>query len=396
MSVSQNHVKPNGALASVNVLHCFKSSHFLLLSLVLLITFAGLFWVQTQATERAIGKANLQQQSTVAFTQDALAIQSASQDIATIITDIKQAMLSLDKQQAMFLDSHQFFLANTVFQEASYSQSLVINTFRLMATLDAAIAAANSNATEYQFLSSVHADHLANIQTLQSQSDQLGRAFYKLSWKFDELTTALSKTLQLTRSRGFDVAINHFASVGGQKVNAMDSGVYSLDQKLQNLNATIDETLLLVDQALANASKPTAAGIGQSDQLSIGVLFSGFFVMMMIWFNGVTKPGVRLTQSAQALNQTGQFNELANSKGEWGSLSTALEQIAQRHKTLQAQYSEKSQELELLKLNMLSAPFITSSDDASEDFTVETSLLADSVAQQKSLPGFEQQHYRLN
>ena len=405
MSVSQNQTKPTGAAASANILHCFKSFYFLLLSLVLLSTFATVVWLQKQAADRVAVTAQLQQKAIVEFTQDTLVLQSLSQDLSKLVFDIKNAMQSLDKQQATFLDSEKFFLVNSVYQEASYTQSLVIKTFEMMAQLDAALNLANEHANQYQNVSPEYSAHLAHIQSIQSQADTLGRAFYKLSWKFDEVTTAITGTLQFARYNGFEAGANHFSSVGAQKAAAVDSSIFWVGSKLVDMKASISETMGLVDTALANAATPLAPGIfSKTNQWSLAALLSGFVAAVLLWFYGVIKPGMLLTASLESINQSNRTDELsvlANSTGEWGRIAQALKRIVKRQRTLVSQYTEKANELEQLKLSLLAHSYIVHDDPAHDGMAAENTLLenavmVDTLSMQKSLPGFEQRPYCLN
>lgn len=400
MSVSQGQAKPTAVTASVNIFHCFKSFHFLLLSLVLLSTTATVVWSQKQAADRATVTAERQQKAIVEFTQDTLILQSLSQDLSTLVFDIKQAMQSLDKQQATFLDSNKFFLVNSVYQEASYTQTLVIKTFEMMEQLDTALNLANAHASQYQNVSPEYSAHFSHIQSIQRQADTLGRAFYKLSWRFDEVTTAITRTLQFARYNSFDAGVNHFSSVGAQKTAAMDSSIFWVGSKLVDMKTSINETMGIVEQVLASATiPPPSHSISKTHQFSLAALLAGFIAAVLLWFYGVIKPRMFLTASLESMNQshrTGELNVLANLRGEWGSIAQSLEQMAKRQRTLVNQYTEKANEFEQLKLNVLANPYIAHNEIVVDDPLLESAAMVDTLSKQESLPGFEQTTYRLN
>lgn len=399
MSDNQNQAKPIIAATAAPIFQLFKSFHFILLAAVLLATLGAVVWFYEQANQKATVSSAQQSQAIVVLTQDSLAVQALSQKLTTLVFDIKQAVQSLDRQQAAFLDSQRFFLMNSVFQEASYAQALVIKSFQVMEQLDKALMLANQHAQQYQAQSTAVAAHYDHIQSLQLSANTLGRAFYKLSWKFDELTTSITKTLQHARYDGFAQGVDHYTSVGSQKTAAMDSSIFWAGSKLTDMKAVMGESMSSVENIIATPN--TALGVqslSARHQQSVATVMLGVMAMAVIWFYGVLKPRAALAKSAQALgrNNTEQLDVLTMPKGQWGAIAYSLEQVARSQHELELRDAVKTDQIEQLRLSLLKNVYDQDALSVTTESSADDALLANMLIKQEVLPGFDQKAYHLN
>lgn len=394
MSIPQNVKQPKSSTLS----QLFTSFHFFLLGVVLLIIAAVMFWLHQQDIKRFEARSELHAQTIFDVSQDRLAIQAASQELSTLLVDLKQTMQNLDQRQYSFLKSNQHFMVTPIYQEATLAQALVIKAFMIMEKLDNVLGLAHEHASLYQTQSAAHASHFQHVQDMQNKANSLGRAVYKLSWKFEELATALSRTIYFTRNNGFEFAASHYAVVGTQKTNAMDSSMVTVASKLDDMRVTIDESMDLFEQIIwASSIKPLQASvISKTHQWSLITVIAGLFAVAAIWSHGVLKPRVALSQQAEALNQPdNNFAILATPKGEWGAIALSLANVAKHQQELGAQHSAKAQELEQLKHAMVTVPNFHEGALNVDAVANSQDSIAE-LAHQQTLPGFEQHAASIN